>query len=1748
MPKDIDTSFLDDLDPSDGGMFKSDTVNPKSRKPMQRLATNTRDLLRSTAKVGSKTIGKHILRSMPDTSTLFDDLDSAAAIGKETVGDINKQALEVSRTLRRATSMVLPKVKGYLPKKLYDKLEAASKIEEQTGYKRESDYDAHATEVQGLISDMFDKQMALTASDIKQRNTESLVERATESIRHKNTIGVLSSINDHLMFQNRFMSGVQQAWMRKTLELKYMHLYTAKETLGVLKTATAMLDVKLDAVVKNTSLPDIVKGSRISEMAKYSIRGKVAEKFSGSFTKMASKLAKNFKEGPLELLNTVAQMSEMGMDAMKMQAELAEDMPELKTSKGTKIGNILGWGLGKVMGQGSLEKVRPYTTKLEMESSQALAHLRTGTRNLHDKLTSSDNIVLQLLGSLLPVTQPNLNVGNDLLYKGGDATIYDNATRQSIVEIIPKWLSVIAKNTRDMFVGSETELQTYDVISRNIVGVGAAREAIERRMFGSRENRSEGIIRSVGAIKGTIERNKNVESGRFEDLKVDITKMVDNAVAHGILISGETIRAFKDADTEKDIDGQTINLLLKGVSNKLGLIRLMNAILYDNNGILDKDSLALINRGITMEQGNSNFSDSFANFLETFGARSLYPEIKGNTVAAEDRSRMRLDIDAGRFKTGVDSAAGYYRGEREMLDKYENDVRTGKLANMASPKVREKASKIHAKNIPFISTIAGFMVDGERIEINEEMAREFANRKDHNQENGFDRGKKKFAEAASQMTDRIDETLHIKDRLKTTKEMLAGYWSKVPVSKLKDKEFLRGHVAYLSGHLSNEFVRYKNSLGKATPSKADVQAYLESIGIKVMLKANKQADDIIAILTEQLHKVTGQGLSNDDTAQVAAEVIAATLEDAVIVEPQPVDTKPVADAHVAKVKAKLKTVYDQARSKVKQTTSDVQQSETFQSAKAKVTATAARASQFTSKVSDSIPDAVATAAIVPHLGKIDSSINALPKGIADVLQGGAGESTSLLDELKSYHTTFKDYMSMQEDGNMFLAESVLFIGDQISGSNNAGTESTPKSKSKLFGALKLGGRMSGRAASRLGKFYKFAFGKLADVTKVSVPAIAKAAGSVLSALIGGGVDLAKVLTPAYLKMAGGVYKGLFKTTGKAFDAIGSMFSRKQKKKGFVDIYLKDQVELGKPLLSAKDQKQRAIRSDGKMLKSSYDIDVPIIHLYSKDILISEEDIKHGLVDANNEPLTSASTSSKFSFAGNGLLSKGIGALITGGSKFYGTMLKGMAYGTKAVFDRAIHGKAGKYVEVTSRLDRIYDLLENRLAKKVKFDSDGDGDVDNSYDDYMQKRKEQQEKGTFSRIKQALGGKRPAADKDGNRIDDDNDNGGGNGLLTALLGISGVGSALKYGKRTIRGIKNLKNAAWLSKLGGSKAMLAARGLLGTAGSTLTGGLGLSGLSMAPAASIASLGGGALLGSGAMIAGAGYGGYKLGQYIDKKYQISDKVGEKYANWRNKKSTAAVNAQDAQLADTIRAKLSAAGATPEETAGIERLISEGKVTTASKQARELMAAKAKHGGFNSVSTTTAEQKASPGNTPNTTVDRREEMALKGLANAKKNGNSRTIEHWEKELAIIRKNKAYAADGSLDILRDANAHRNSGNKASADVKTPTIKSKEQEAAMVKQAAEKRSEQTSSKNDSDIIKEGIAAMSSDIIKALMSVVSGIENVATNTAALSDINSNLDKNLKDATKPTVINNNVHNGSTIDPAITPVMPMAKRRAY
>lgn len=178
------------------------------------------------------------------------------------------------------------------------------------------------------------------------------------------------------------------------------------------------------------------------------------------------------------------------------------------------------------------------------------------------------------------------------------------------------------------------------------------------------------------------------------------------------------------------------------------------------------------------------------------------------------------------------------------------------------------------------------------------------------------------------------------------------------------------------------------------------------------------------------------------------------------------------------------------------------------------------------------------------------------------------------------------------------------------------------------------------------------------------------------------------------------------STGVDMGRAGArMASQSLKRKIWVDIYRKDEIDAEKPLLTAKTQMDGVYFANGRRVLTSWEINEPVKNKDGDITYITAEDVEHGLVDVHNKRLSdnivSTSVRGAKSLIGKGL--KGVKKLLDPNG-ILGLYKNLMETGLK--LGAGVLGKMGDFLgggfgfgnkKVVDRLDTIILILKKKFG-------------------------------------------------------------------------------------------------------------------------------------------------------------------------------------------------------------------------------------------------------------------------------------------------------------------------------------------------------------------------------------------------------------------------------------------------------------------
>ena len=312
--------------------------------------------------------------------------------------------------------------------------------------------------------------------DVSQRQeAANNVRAAVENERFANTNNILIKIFSSNEAISHYNHEVTDKYYRKSLELQYQQLYTAKEHLEVTRLGIETTKSQLEYVIKNTALPDLIKlrnSEQLKETLKNRFRESLADSFYGDWNPL-TKFTKNIKtkisdtmQGITEGFSTFNQMGGM--------VDMMNGMGDMGMSKSQMAGSMLAdmmLGGAKKAGARALGKQFGKTKagqELFYQMRNMGADVTTFIRDNLEKTNNSKTLGGKAMNKLFRglnmfTSSPTISTVEFQREDLKNPVAFDGITKASIVKVIPALLNKIYGEVAAIRTG-ESKPEKFDTI------------------------------------------------------------------------------------------------------------------------------------------------------------------------------------------------------------------------------------------------------------------------------------------------------------------------------------------------------------------------------------------------------------------------------------------------------------------------------------------------------------------------------------------------------------------------------------------------------------------------------------------------------------------------------------------------------------------------------------------------------------------------------------------------------------------------------------------------------------------------------------------------------------------------------------------------------------------------------------------------------------------------------------------------------------------------------------------------------------------------------------------------------------------------------------------------------------------------------------------------------------------------------------------------------------------------------------
>lgn len=494
----------------------------------------SRALLGNTAKRTALTFTRELGDSAPNIASAYYELANTYRDVRDLGGEFVEGVKQPIHSIRKSAAKLLPYAGKFLPPKLKARLDAlAAKIDVADDESPESAERRRTADAESEVSAIFKSQIANAKAFQDTTKSEGALGRAVSMAVGNRNAKILGQIAGGVGAIVRFQQTTYMAYLKKSLEIQYKHLFVGQDSLTTLLSATKILDTKLEAIRLNTSLSEQQK-TELSQRLQHNARRSVSERIFSYREDFMKNVRSNVLRTVIDLLGTVAMAGESGTMAVDLSKDMEEAMggpqEDYKTraarTGGQIAGGILGDRLGRFSGHRFVRKFRPLIEDLDSRIAGGKTKLLSKLEETRQTWSSAGGL-RSIIASLMPDMSPHDVITNDFFDTAEKPAAFDNATRLSIVEVIPGWLSMIHHEIARQRDPMAQQLR-YNKITRGFTTKEDYRKDVFDRMLGTPDVRGQFVTRSTGIMRGAYLEKQRGEPAEFDKVANNIRRIMQN--------------------------------------------------------------------------------------------------------------------------------------------------------------------------------------------------------------------------------------------------------------------------------------------------------------------------------------------------------------------------------------------------------------------------------------------------------------------------------------------------------------------------------------------------------------------------------------------------------------------------------------------------------------------------------------------------------------------------------------------------------------------------------------------------------------------------------------------------------------------------------------------------------------------------------------------------------------------------------------------------------------------------------------------------------------------------------------------------------------------------------------------------------------------------------------------------------------------------------------------------------------------
>ena len=643
----FDNLSADMFDEFDIDMGDDSSSNKKGKG--SETAKNVAELLKSTGKGAIKGVRNELKERFGRTSELVDETIATVDDFKKLQQDLANEISPAVNSMKQITLRSMPMVEKIMPKKWYDSIK--KKLEESVipaEKKRDMEAEFRNETIRSSLQSIFEGQAEVQKQMIVKQDTERMVDRKLNEEHFKASYEALNKIGDCVSTVAEFLTGTYTGYLKKSLELKYQGLFVMRDIHKATVAIAKITEDRLKEISKNTGLPEYMKAGNLRAGGLAASRGSRLQTYSEYQSSFRSTLMQNISKSLMGSVKSVTRGLIPQLDMMTSMMEMMGGGERLTPMKLAAMGLGLGaqFGAKKLFG----DKLKQYAGLRDLIENKGMFMKNKGISWLQQFAERHRGEYGTLLGWIADKI-PSFNkqaVRNSMLEGANEAVPFDNTTRQTIVEVMPRHLerigNLVEALQQTLAPNAKINQMTFNVHQRKLTTVEEAREDFISKEFGSKEDRARRMGETMGKFRAILLTNQNAKKGttRATDLQNQISKMED--YLKRFLINSATSTRFFDYEAilnyyEALANGQGASagstytkMVFDGIPEDTDIRKAFVELLLD----MTKDPktkrpsgmmIDRINAAISERMNDTNIQEMMARASEGFGQSQLFSDI-----------------------------------------------------------------------------------------------------------------------------------------------------------------------------------------------------------------------------------------------------------------------------------------------------------------------------------------------------------------------------------------------------------------------------------------------------------------------------------------------------------------------------------------------------------------------------------------------------------------------------------------------------------------------------------------------------------------------------------------------------------------------------------------------------------------------------------------------------------------------------------------------------------------------------------------------------------------------------------------------------------------------------------------------------------------------------------------------------------------------------------------------------------------